>query len=156
MAFLVECSAAFLQLALLLGTQELLQDVAPAHQVIELLRSEVALADQALQTLRLLLGVLLVGTDLLEGLDVVLGVLVLQGRCEGCGLLDTFAVGVLELLNDSVEGLDSATSGIETAANSTVGAGVLVQVLDESILGTGALVGSRLKRALLEELDGRV
>lgn len=151
-----ECTAVSLQLALLLGTQELLQNVAPAHQVIELLRGEVTLADQALQALGLLLSVLLVSTDLLEGLDVVLSVLVLQSSGESCGLLDTITICILELLNDGIEGLDGATSGIETTANSTVSAGVLVEVLDESVLGTGALVWGRLERALLEELDGRV
>jgi hypothetical protein len=151
-----ECTAVFLQLALVISTQELLENVAPAGQVIELLRGKVALADQALQALVLLLGVLLVGANLREGLDVVLGVLVLQGGGKSCGLLDTIAVGVLELLDNSVEGLDGATSGIKTATDGAVGAGVLVEILDERVLGTGTLVRGGLERALLEELDCRV
>ena len=148
--------AAFLQLALVVSTQELLEDVAPADQIVELLGGEVALGDQALQTLRLLLGVLLVGTGLLEDLDVVLSVLVLQSGGESSSLLNTVAVGRLEFLNDGVESLDGATGGIKTAANSAVGAGVLVEVLDERILGTSALVRGGLEGTLLEELDGRV
>jgi hypothetical protein len=154
--FPYECTAVFLQLALVISTQELLENVAPADQVVELLRGKVALADQALQTLGLLLSVLLVGANLREGLDVVLGVLVLQGGGKGCGLLNTIAVGVLELLDNSVEGLDGATSGIKTTTDGAVGAGVLVEVLDERILGTGTLVRGGLERALLEELDRRV
>jgi hypothetical protein len=146
----------FLQLALVVGAQEPLQDVAPADQVVKLLRCEVALGDQALQTLRLLLRVVLVGTNLLEDLDVVLGVLVLQSSGKGSSLLNAVAVGRLELLNNCVERLDGATGGIETAANSAVGTGVLVEVLDERVLGTSALVRSGLKGTLLEELDGRV
>jgi hypothetical protein len=149
-------TAAFLQLALVISTEELLENVAPADQVVELLRGKVALADQALQTLGLLLSVLLVGANLREGLDVVLGVLVLQGGGKGCGLLNTIAVGVLELLDNSVEGLDGATSGIKTTTDGAVGAGVLVEVLDERILGTGTLIRGGLERALLEELDCRV
>ena len=151
-----EFTAIFLQLALVISAQKLPQNVAPADQVIELLRGEVALADQALQTLGLLLGVVLVGANLLEDLDVVLGILVLQGRSESCGLLNTIAISRLELLDDGVESLDGATGGIETTADGAVGTGVLVEVLDERILGTGALVRSGLDGTLLEELDGRV
>ena len=155
-AFPHEFTAVFLQLALVISTQKLLENVAPADQVVELLRGKVALADQALQALGLLLSVLLVGANLREGLDVVLGVLVLQGGGKSCGLLNTIAVGVLELLNNSVESLDGATSGIKTTTDGAVGAGVLVEVLDERILGTGTLVRGGLERALLEELDCRV
>lgn len=155
-AFPHEFAAVFLQLALVISTQELLENVAPADQVVELLRGKVALADQALQALGLLLSVLLVGANLREGLDVVLSVLVLQGGGKSCGLLNTIAVGVLELLNNSVESLDGATGGIKTTTDGAVGAGVLVEVLDERILGTGTLVRGGLERALLEELDCRV
>ena len=151
-----ECTAVSLQLALVIGTQELLENVAPADQVVELLRGKVALADQALQALGLLLSVLFVGANLREGLDVVLCVLVLQGGGKSCGLLNAIAVGVLELLNDSVESLDSATSGIKTTTDGAVGAGVLVEVLDERVLGASTLVRGGLEGALLEELDCRV
>lgn len=131
-----------LQLALVIRTQELLQDVAPADQVIKLLGCKVALADEALQTVGLLLSVFLVRANLLEDLDVVLGVLVLQGCGEGSSLFDAVTVGRLELGDDGVERLDSATCGIKTTADGSVGAGVAVEVLNESILRTGALVGS--------------
>jgi len=137
-------TAVFLQLALVICAQEPPQDVAPRDQVIKLLRSQVALADQALQTLGLLLSILLVGASLLEDLDVVLSVLVLQSRREGCGLLNTIAISVLELLNDSVKGLDGATSGIQTTADGAMSAGVLVEELNESILRTGTLIGAGL------------
>ena len=77
------------QLRLLLCgiTHELPQDVAPTHQVIHLLRRQVALGDQALQTGELVGSVSFVGTELLKGLDVVLCVLVLQSRSDGLGLL---------------------------------------------------------------------
>jgi hypothetical protein len=144
-----------LQLALL-SAEELPQDVAAADQVVELLGGEVALADQTLQTLELLLGVALVGASLLEDLDVVLSVLVLEVSGDLLGLLDTITVGRLELGNNSLEGLDGATSGVETATNSAVGARVLVEVLDEGVLRAATLVQDRLGGALLEELDGRV
>jgi hypothetical protein len=145
-----------LQLALVVSAEELLEDVAPADQVIKLLGGEVALADEALETVRLLLSVLLVGTGLLEDLDVVLGVLVLQGGSEGCGLLNAIAVGSLELLDDGVECLDSSASGVKSTANSAVGAGVLVEKLDECLLGAATLVRGGLEGTLLEVLDGGV
>lgn len=74
--FQVETSR--LQLALLLGAQKPPQDVAPAHEVVKLLGGQVALANQALEPLELLLRVPLVRTSLLEHLNVVLGVLVLE------------------------------------------------------------------------------
>jgi hypothetical protein len=109
-----------------------------------------------LEALGLFLGVLLVGTDLLEDLDVVLGVLVLQSGGEGGGLLNAVAVGSLELLNNGVESLDGSAGGIETAADSAVSAGVLVEELDECLLRAAALVWAGLEGALLEVLDGRV
>lgn len=145
-----------LQLALVIGTQELPQDVAPAGQVVELLRGQIALADQALQALRFLLSVLLVGANLLEYFDVVLGVLVLQSCRKGGSLINAVTVGRLELRDDSIKSLNGATRGIQTTADSTVCAGILVEVLNERIFRTSALVWGGLGGTLLEEFDGRV
>ncbi len=146
-----------LQFALVvIGTQELPQNVTPADQIIKLLRSQVSLADKALQTLGLLLSVVLVGANLLEDLEIVLGVLILQCSSEGSSLFDTVSIGGLELGHNSIESLDGAASGIETTADSTVGAGMLVEELNESIFRASALVWAGLGRALLEELDGGV
>jgi hypothetical protein len=80
----------------------------------------------------------------------------LQGGSEGCGLLNAIAVGSLELLDDGVECLDSSASGVKSTANSAVGAGVLVEKLDECLLGAATLVRGGLEGTLLEVLDGGV
>lgn len=147
-----------LQLRLLLCgiTHELPQDVTPAHQVIHLLRRQVTLGDQTLQTGELVRSVSLVGTELFKGPDVVLCVLVLQGRSDGLGLLGSVGPRALELLNDAVEGLDGATSGVKTTTNGTVGASVGVEEVDEVLLGAGASVWEGLGGTLGEVLDGGV
>ncbi|KAH8624650.1 Protein disulfide-isomerase [Alternaria alternata] len=116
----------------------------------------VALANETLQALELLCSVFLVGTDLVEDLDVVLGVLVLECGSETLGLLSTISPLALELLNDAVEGLDGATSGVKTTTHGTVGTGVGVDEVDEVLLSAGAVVWERLSGALGEVLDGRV
>jgi hypothetical protein len=72
--------------------QELLENVAAAVQVIELLRGKVALTNEPLKSLVFLLGVLLVSADLRESLDVVLGVFVLEPSCSLGNLLDPISV----------------------------------------------------------------
>jgi hypothetical protein len=145
-----------LQLALLLGAQELAQDVASADQVVELGGREVSLADEALQPLELFLGVARVCAGLLEDLDVVLSVLILECLSELGRLVDTVGICALELFDNGVEGLDGAAGNVKTTTNSTVGAGVGVQEVDEVLLGAGAIVWGGLGAALLEVLDGGV
>jgi hypothetical protein len=142
-----------LQLALLLEAQELPQDVAPAGQVIELLGRQVALSNQALEPLELLLGILFVCTNFREDLSVVLRVLVLEGSSQLQRLLGTVAVCAVKLLDDGVESFDGAAGGVKTAADSAVGASIGVQELDKVLLGAAALVGESLGAALLEVLD---
>ena len=106
-----------------------------------------------MQTLELLCSVLLVGTSLLEDLDIVLRVLVLQSRSNLLSLLDTIGPRVTELVNDSVEGLDGATSSIETSTDSAVSSCVGVEELDKVLLAAGARVWEGLGGALGEVLD---
>jgi hypothetical protein len=117
---------------------------------------EVALANQALQTLELLLSIAFVGAALLEDLDVVLSVLVVEGSSRFLCLLQAVSVGILELGGDGVESFDGAAGDVETAADGAVRAGVSVDELDEVLLGAGTLVRERLGGALLEVLDGGV
>jgi hypothetical protein len=145
-----------LQLALLLLAQEPPEDVAPAHEVIELLRRKVALADQALEPLELLLGVSLVRGGLLEDPGVVLGVLVLECVGQLLCLLSAISICALKLLDNGVEGLDGSASSVKTATNSAVGASVGVEELDEVLLRAAALVWESLGATLLEVLDSGV
>ena len=55
-----------------------------------------------------------------------------------------------------VQDVDGAALGVEAAAGEAVGAGLLVEEVDELLLGPAAGVGLALGRALGEELDGRV
>jgi len=153
---LIDLERQHLQLALLLLAQEPPEDVAPAHEVIELLRRKVALADQALEPLELLLGVSLVRGGLLEDLGVVLGVLVLESVGQLLRLLSAISICALELLNNGVEGFDGSAGRVKTAANSAVGASVGVEEVDEVLLGAATLVWESLGTALLEVLDGGV
>lgn len=132
------------------------QDIAPARQIVQLLLSKVALANQTLQSLKLFLRVLLVGTDFLEDLDVVLSIFVFQSRSSFLGLLNAVTVCGLELGDDSVKRFNGATSSIETATDRTVSSSIGVDELDEVLLSAGAFVGKRFGRALLEVFDSWV
>lgn len=153
---LINLERQHLQLALLLFAQEPPEDVAPAHEVIELFRRKVALADQALEPLELLLGIALVRGGLLEDLGVVLGVLVLECVGQLLRLLSAIGICALELLNNGVEGFDGSAGRVKTAANSAVSASVGVEEVNEVLLGAAALVWESLGAALLEVLDGGV
>lgn len=80
----------------------------------------------------------------------------MQRASKFLSLFSAIAVCALELLDDGVEGFDGAACGVETAAWSTVGAGVGVEEVDEVFLCAGAFVGERLGAALGEVFDGGV
>lgn len=143
--------------ALDLGNK-LAEDVAALGQVVNLLRCKTAFLEQVVQSLRLLLDVARVLSELVEDLDVVLSIGVLDGLGSGQDLLldglESATAGVLGY--EAVESGDGASSDVKATTNSTVGTGLLIEVLDKSILGTATLVGDRLLGTLREELDGRV
>lgn len=148
-------------LQFLLGTHldgELVQDVAAADQVVELLWRKASLADQTLKSLRLLLDISGIVGKLVEDFDVVVCVLVLEARG---GLGDLVGDGGQSLASSEfgdqgVESGDGAGESVEATSGNAVGTGLVVEVVDEDLLGAAAFVGNRFLGAVGEELDGRV
>lgn len=157
-------------LELLLGILSLLsnlldklaQDIGLALDLVTLSGSKAALGEDTVQARKLLGGIALALVELVEDAHVVLGVLVLSILLELLGLLLDLGSDVGDLItaehlgDKSVEGSNRAGDGVELAARDTVGAGLLVDVLDEGVLGTATLVRNAVLAAGREELDGRV
>lgn len=134
------------------------EDVATGDNVIQLLGGRATLGQDLLETSDLLGSVALVLAELISSLDIVLGVLVLKTL----GSLLNLDGKLVELLssnvlrNNLVQHGNGAGGGVETATGRTVSAGLLIDELDESLLGASAGVVLSLGGALGEELDGRV
>lgn len=143
---------------MLTTTQELAQNVTARDKVINLLRRRTTLLDNLAQTSKLLLSISLVLAKLLRNLNIVLRVLVLQTL----HALLNFHNKALEvargniLSNKRVDLGNSTSLLIKTAADSTVSTGLLVQEVNEGLLGASTLVRLGLLGALGEELDGGV
>jgi len=143
---------------MLTTTQELAQNVTARDKVINLLRRRTTLLDNLAQTSKLLLSISLVLAKLLRNLNIVLRVLVLQTL----HALLNFPNKALEvargniLSNKRVDLGNSTSLLIKTAADSTVSTGLLVQEVNEGLLGASTLVRLGLLGALGEELDGGV
>lgn len=162
MLLFVVTSVRLIHLQLLLGaldlSNKLAEDVAALGQIVDLLGSETALLEQVVESLGLFLDVARVLGELIEDLDVVLSVGILDVlRSSQNLLLDGLESAAASVLgNEGVKSGNGTSSDVETTTDSTVSTGLLVEVLDKSILGTTTLVGDRLSRTLGEELDGRV
>lgn len=143
---------------MLTTTQELAQNVTARDKVINLLRRRTTLLDNLAQTSKLLLSISLVLAKLLRNLNIVLRVFVLQTL----HALLNFPNKALEvargniLSNKRVDLGNSTSLLIKTAADSTVSTGLLVQEVNEGLLGASTLVRLGLLGALGEELDGGV
>lgn len=145
-----------LQLALLIIRLEQPQDVRPASEIIDLLRSEAALLQHTLQTAELLVNITLIRAELLKDLNVIVLVFALSALSHLLRLLDTLVPLALEFIDDLIQRLDSTACSVETAADSAVRARLLVKEGNKRRLGAATLVVDGLGAALGEELDGRV
>lgn len=131
-----------------------LQDVAPADQVIQLLRRKVALGDQALQPRQLLGNIVGILLHLLANLVVVLCILVLRLASLLVELVVCLVTTVRsDGLHSGVEAGNDAGCGIEETACRAVGAGLLVDEGDEVGFRAAARVGFAVLGSLGEELD---
>ena len=147
-----------LKLIVLNITDKAAEDVATGDNVIQLLRGRATLGQDLLETSDLLGGVALVLAELFGSLNIVLSVLVLKTLSS---LLDLNSklVKLLSrnvLRHNLVQRGDGTGDGVEATTGGTVSAGLLVDELDEGLLGASAGVVLGLGGALGEELDGRV
>jgi hypothetical protein len=107
------------------------------------------------------LGVVLALVELVENAIVVLGVLEVSTLLELLGLcLDLLGnlskVGASQLGDDVVKSFNGASTVVQRSTSDSVGAGLLVDELDEVLLGAAALVDLALLVSGGEELDGGI
>lgn len=158
-------TAAHLQL--ILGVLDLLdesaQNIGLGSELIKLRRGETALLQDTIQTRQLLARIIVVLAQLVEYLDIVLGILGLGALLDGGGLLchlsssisqDSLAAS--ELVNDNVECVYQTRGSAETTTLCAVGTSLLVQEGHQVFLGAAAVVGLALLAAGGEELNGRI
>src|SRR3954454_1680 len=109
------------------------ENVTARKNIIQLLRSRTTLGQDLLETSKLLSGIFPILAQLLSSLDIVLGVLILQTLSSLLNIsseLVELASGDA-LSNNLVQGSDGAGELVETATDGAVGAGLLVQELDQ-------------------------
>lgn len=147
-----------LKLIVLNITDKAAEDVATGDNVIQLLRGRATLSQDLLETSDLLGGVALVLAELFGSLNIVLSVLVLKTLSSlldlNSKLVKLLSCNVLR--HNLVQRGDGTGDGVEATTGGTVSAGLLVDELDEGLLGASAGVVLGLGGALGEELDGRV
>lgn len=138
------------------------EDIGLSLELINLAKSKTTLSQEALEAGELLGDVTVDAPDLVKDSNVVVGILLLGSVLDGRSLVLDLLGHLGELLAVNVLGnersklLDGAGNVVQPAASDTVGSGLFVDKLDESLLGSAALVILGLFAACRPELDGGV
>lgn len=141
---------------------KLAKDVGLLLDLVTLGRGQSTLGKYTVQANKLLGDPIVVRAQLVEDTDIVLSIGLLSSVGKALSLLLDLRGNISDdsttsdLGHEGVQRLDSASNGVETTTDDTVGAGLLVDPVNKSLLAATTLVGDSLLATGGEPLEGRV